>query len=150
MRYLLGHISLATGENRTQQKPAGLIIAYLMSSNQTVICECIILLFLLFLFVSFLSRTSVLITRIGWKVLKLTKILLWNVTKWGLFFRHNLPCSPYTSSIYVGWDPRGLIVKTLDCKIVESEFELLSRYYVHFWTNTLGKSMNTLIHPAMS
>ncbi len=29
--------------------------------------------------------------------------------------------------------------------IVESEFELQSRYYVHFWTNTLGKGMNAQI-----
>ena len=45
--------------------------------------------------------------------------------------------------------PRGLMVKTLDCGIVESEFELQSRYYFHFRTNTLGKGMNPLILPAM-
>ena len=37
----------------------------------------------------------------------------------------------------------------MDCGIVVSEFELQSRYYVHFRTNTLGKSMNPLILPAM-
>ena len=29
------------------------------------------------------------------------------------------------------------------------EFELLSRYYVHFWTNTIGKCMNPFILLAM-
>ena len=41
------------------------------------------------------------------------------------------------------------MVKAVDCVIVVSEFELQSRYYVHFQTNTLGKSMNTLILPAI-
>ena len=47
-----------------------------------------------------------------------------------------------------GW-PRGVIVKSMDDRIVVSEFVLQSRYYVHFWTNTLGKGMNPLILPAM-
>ena len=33
----------------------------------------------------------------------------------------------------------------MDCEIVESNFELRSRYYIHFQTNTLGKSMNLII-----
>ena len=45
--------------------------------------------------------------------------------------------------------PRGLMVKALDCGIVVSEFELQSRHYVYFRTNTLGKGMNPLILPAM-
>ena len=45
------------------------------------------------------------------------------------------------AQIYGSW-PRGVMVKAMDCKIVESEFE--SRYYVHFRTNTLGKGMNPL------
>ena len=36
-----------------------------------------------------------------------------------------------------------------DCRIEVSEFELQSRYYVHFRTNTLRKDMNPLILPAM-
>ena len=44
---------------------------------------------------------------------------------------------------------RHVMVKAMDCGIVESEFELQSRYYVHFRANTLGKSMNPLILPAM-
>ncbi len=41
------------------------------------------------------------------------------------------------------------LVKAMACGIVASEFELQSRYYVHFLTNTLGKGMNPLILPAM-
>ena len=36
-----------------------------------------------------------------------------------------------------------------DCGIVAREFELQSRYYVYFRTNTLGKGMNPLILPDM-
>ena len=45
--------------------------------------------------------------------------------------------------------PHGVMVKTMDYGIVVSEFVLQSRYYVHFWANTLGKGMNPLILPAM-
>ena len=45
--------------------------------------------------------------------------------------------------------PRGTIVKAMDCGIVVREFVLQSGYYVHFRANTLGKSMNPLIFPAM-
>ena len=45
--------------------------------------------------------------------------------------------------------PRGVMVKAMDSGIVEGEFELQSRYYVHFRTNTLGKGMNPLILPTM-
>ena len=41
------------------------------------------------------------------------------------------------------------MVKVLDYGIVVSEFKLQSHYYIHFWTNTLGKGMNPLILPAM-
>ena len=44
---------------------------------------------------------------------------------------------------------RGVMVKVMDYGIVESEFELQSRYYIHFRTNTLGKGMNLLILPSM-
>ena len=33
--------------------------------------------------------------------------------------------------------------------VLDSDFEVQSRYYVHFRTNTLGKNMNLLILPAM-
>ncbi len=45
--------------------------------------------------------------------------------------------------------PRGVMVKSMDCGIVVSEFVFQSRYYVHFRANTLGKGMNPLILPAM-
>ena len=34
---------------------------------------------------------------------------------------------------------RGVMVKAMDCGIVESKFVLQSRYYVHFRANALGK-----------
>ena len=43
--------------------------------------------------------------------------------------------------------PRGVMVKAMHCGIVVREFVLQSRYYVHFWANTLGKGMNPLILP---
>ena len=41
------------------------------------------------------------------------------------------------------------MVKAMDCEIVVGVFELQSRYYVHFRTNTIEKGMNPLILPAM-
>ena len=42
------------------------------------------------------------------------------------------------------------MVKVLNGGIVVREFELQSRSYVHFQTNTFGKGMKPLILPAMS
>ena len=39
---------------------------------------------------------------------------------------------------------RGVMVKEMGCGIVVNEFELQSRYYVHFRIYTLGKWMNPL------
>ena len=44
--------------------------------------------------------------------------------------------------------PCGVMVKALAYGVVVSEFELQSRYYVHFRTNTLEKGINPLIFPA--
>ena len=44
---------------------------------------------------------------------------------------------------------RGVKGKAMICEIVAREFELQSRYYVHFRKNTLGKGMKPLILPAM-
>ena len=44
-------------------------------------------------------------------------------------------------------NPRGVMVKAMNCKIVVREFVLQSHYYVHFRANTLGKGMNPLILP---
>ena len=38
-----------------------------------------------------------------------------------------------------------VVAKVWNCNSVVSEFELQSRTYVHFQTNTVGKGMNTLI-----
>ena len=35
----------------------------------------------------------------------------------------------------------GAMAKSLNCNIVDSEFELQLRYYIHFW-NALGKGIN--------
>ena len=43
----------------------------------------------------------------------------------------------------------GVVANVLDCDIEVSEFKLQSRYFVHFRTNNLGKSMNPLISPAL-
>ena len=45
--------------------------------------------------------------------------------------------------------PHGVMVKAMDCRIVEREFVLQSRHYVHFRANSLGKGMSPLILPAM-
>ena len=41
------------------------------------------------------------------------------------------------------------MVKAMDSGIVVSEFRLQLHYYIHFRANTLEKSMNPLILPAM-
>ena len=41
------------------------------------------------------------------------------------------------------------MVKAMVCELVAHEFELQSRYYIHFRANTLGKGMSPLILPAM-
>ena len=45
---------------------------------------------------------------------------------------------------------RGLIAKVLDSDLEISEFELQSRCYIDFRTNTLGKGMISLIPPVMA
>ena len=42
-----------------------------------------------------------------------------------------------------------MMVKVMVCEIEVREFELQSRYYVHFRANTLGKWMNPHILQAM-
>ena len=62
-----------------------------------------------------------------------------------------VPCAKTTSSWSTAFSgcPRGVMVKAMDCGIVVSLFVLQVRYYIHFQANTLGKSMNPLILPAM-
>ena len=45
--------------------------------------------------------------------------------------------------------PSCVVANVLDCDIVVSEFELQSRYYVHFQTNTLSKGIKLLIIPVV-
>ena len=61
----------------------------------------------------------------------------------------NVRVTKLLSQTEPGGGPRGVMVKAMDCGIVVREFELQSRYYVHFRANTLGKGMNPLILPAM-
>ena len=42
------------------------------------------------------------------------------------------------------------VASVLDCDILDSEFEPLSQYYVHFQTNTLGKGINLFIVPPLA
>ena len=44
---------------------------------------------------------------------------------------------------------RGVKIKTMDCRIVVNVVVLQSRYYVHFWANTLGKGMDHPILPVI-
>ena len=43
---------------------------------------------------------------------------------------------------------RGVMVKTMEYRIVVSEFEFHSHYYIHIRTNTRRKGKNSLILPA--
>ena len=50
--------------------------------------------------------------------------------------------------VYMSKFGGGVMVKVMECEIVVSEFELQSRYYVHFQANTLGKCMNPPYPPS--
>ena len=45
--------------------------------------------------------------------------------------------------------PCDVMAKVLDSKIIVYEFELKLCYYIHFWTNTLEKGMNSSIPKAL-
>ena len=49
------------------------------------------------------------------------------------------------SVFYWEGSTRGVVAYALDCDTVVSEFELQSRYYVHFSAKTLGHGMTLLI-----
>ena len=53
--------------------------------------------------------------------------------------------SSYQLTKITGWGHHCAVANVLDCDTLVSDFEFSSRYYVHFQTNTLGKSMNRLI-----
>ena len=44
---------------------------------------------------------------------------------------------------------RGVMVNSMGCGIIVSEFEHRSCYYVHFQTNNFGKDVNPLMLPAV-
>ena len=50
---------------------------------------------------------------------------------------------------YLRASPYREVVNRLDYDIVVNEFELQSRFYVHFRVNTFGKGMNPLILSAI-
>ena len=47
-------------------------------------------------------------------------------------------------SKFYGGCPCDVMVKAMDCGIIVSKFVLQSRYYLHFWANTLGKVLTPL------
>ena len=49
----------------------------------------------------------------------------------------------------VGVSHHGIVANMFDCNLIGSEFKLQSYYWIHFWTNTLEKDMNPLIHPQL-
>ena len=61
-------------------------------------------------------------------------------------FEHTWTLPPYTRGNR--GSPCGVMVKVNDCRIVVSKFELQSRYYVHFWTNTLRKGKTSPYPPS--
>ena len=57
--------------------------------------------------------------------------------------------SEFFLSQHVGGNLRDVVANVINCDFVVREFELKSSYYVHFRSNTLGKSMNPFVPPAM-
>ena len=49
----------------------------------------------------------------------------------------------------LGGGPRSVVATVLDCDILGNKFELYLRYYVYFWTNTLGNGISPLIFPRL-
>ena len=54
-----------------------------------------------------------------------------------------------TIESFIVFNPYGVDANVQDCDILTSEFELQSRYYVHFRTNIHGKGVKPLIFPAI-
>ena len=42
------------------------------------------------------------------------------------------------------------MANVVDCSLKVNNFKFQLHYYIHFWTNTLGKGMKPLICPVMS
>ena len=67
---------------------------------------------------------------------------LWDNNFFFFSFYSNLP--GFCFRFFHWGTPCGVMAKVLDCGLEESEFELQSRYNVHFETNTIGTSMKPL------
>ena len=74
---------------------------------------------------------------IAWSIIPKTNMQL--LTEF-LFEIFTISCSNYVQGCL-----SDVVAKVLDCKIVVCEFELQSRYYVHFRTKTFEKTMSTFI-----
>ena len=64
----------------------------------------------------------------------------------------NIAVTTFSTKILTNIDRgnlRGKVAKVLQCDIVVNEFNLQSRYYVHFKDNTLGKGMKPLFSSAI-
>ena len=61
------------------------------------------------------------------------------------FYDHNQLGHHTRLSTFYELSPCGMVAKVPYCGLEASEFELRSRYYVHFRTNILRKGMNHLI-----
>ena len=77
-------------------------------------------------------------------------MLMASQTVWDYFMSRKVflsSCFLRSSILYTAIFIVGAYV--LDCDVVVSEFELQSRYYVHFQTNTFWKGMKPLISSDM-
>ena len=68
---------------------------------------------------------------------------LYDQTRWWNKSKYMNMVLKNRESLYFGW--RGEVATVLDSDIVVSEFELLLRYYVHFWTNTLKTGKDWIV-----
>ena len=62
--------------------------------------------------------------------------------------KHYSKSNKYARQIcWEGEESQDIGINVLNCsiRIIVSEFEFQLHYYLHFWTNTLGKGMNSLI-----
>ena len=65
-------------------------------------------------------------------------------------YGHSAKRTPFNSNQHdKARSPLGVVVNVLNFDIVVSDLKLQSRYYVHFQTNTLKKSINSLISPVI-
>ena len=75
-----------------------------------------------------------------------------NLFALGKFKLSQIKCKQDLNSafcVYFLWvNPCDIVANVLECDLIVSEFELQSRYYIHFQTNTLGKHIYPLIHPS--